>query len=85
VAVGQERDDDLAERLVDPDDGLRDLAAEIVPEAPAGMDAVGRGGVDRVAGDRVRGGRGGHELGVHAQALAASRRRTAGRIPPCSK
>ena len=40
VAVGEERDDDEADRVLRTDDGLRDRCVEVVPQAPAGGDDI---------------------------------------------
>ena len=79
MAVREQRDEHEPERLVDPDDGLADLPPQVIPELSP-RPGLARGGPNlwRCRDHPV-------ELGVHAQFVAASRRRTAGRIPPCSK
>ena len=83
VAVGEQRDRDEPERLVGADDGLADRPPEVVPER------AGRDGDDV----RRRGSRAGRPIAdrsasapasIRRQASAARRRRTAGRMPPCS-
>ena len=75
VAVGEQRDEHVAERIVDADDGLADLAAEVVPEPATGVRLAAPSGPSSGSPSSV-------QLGVHSSSASRQRSPRAGGGPP---